>query len=172
MKLQKIAERHGLELIETTDKYNGYPSNLKNAIIGFNNFKQAEEIAEKYNLEITSFNKKDGWELWYRTNSYISTPFTNSSDDYGDNYSEVRKMDEEEFIDREVLHFFSGNVIESFDEIESFLSAKKEIWKHVDLMETDEIVITYEGNYYDTIKKESMYFYHDTKHFVIGVQKQ
>lgn len=173
MKLQKIAERYNLEIIETTDKSNGYPSNLKSAIIGFDNFKQAEEIAEKYNLKITSFHKRNGWSIWYRTNSSIGTPFTNSYEDYGDNYSEIHEMDEEEFIENEVKFFFdSSNNIKSFSQIEAFLSAKKEIWKHVDLMEADEIVITYEGNYFDTIKKESMYFYHDTKHFVIGVQEK
>ncbi|MGL5713279.1 MAG: hypothetical protein ACRCX2_09690 [Paraclostridium sp.] len=172
MKLQKIAERHGLEIIETTDRSNGYPSNLKGAIIGFESFKQAEEIAEKYNLEITSFHKKDGWNFYYRTGANMYKAFTNSCEDYGDNYSEVEKMGEEDFIDREVLHFFSGNVIESFEQIESFLSSKKEIWEEVNKMEDDEIVITHEGNYYETIKKESMYFYHDTKYIVIGVQEK
>ena len=169
--LQKIAERHGLELIETTDKSNGYPSNLKGAIIGFENFKQAEEIAEKYNLEISCFEKKDGWHFYYRTGANMYQAFTNSSSDYGDNYSEIPKIDEEDFIENEVRWFLEDN-LKSFEQIESFLSAKKEIWKEVDKMEEDEIVITYEGNYYETIKKESMYFYHDTKHFVIGVQEK
>lgn len=169
--MENIAYEHGLEIINTTSERNGYPSNLKKAIIGFENFKQAEEIAEKYNLEITSFEKKDGWDLWYRTNSSIYEPFSNSSEDYGDNYSQLYKMDEEDFIENEVKFFFDNN-IESFEQIEAFLSAKKEIWNHICKMEDDEIVIAHEGNYYETIKKESMYFYYDTKHFVIGLQEK
>ena len=36
-------------------------------------------------------------------------------------------------------------------------------------MEVDEIVITCQGEYYETIKKESMYFTHDTNHVTIGL---
>lgn len=169
--ITKIAEKYNLEIIETTNQSNGYPSNLQYAIIGFETFKQAEEIAEKYNLEISTFEKRDGWNLWYRTGANMYKAFTNSCEDYGDNYSEVRKMDEEDFIENEVKWFLEDN-LKSFEQIESFLSAKKEIWKEVDMMEDDEIVITYEGNYFETIKKESMYFYHDTKHIVIGVQEK
>ena len=44
---RNLAEVEGLEFIETTSERNGYPSNLQGAIIGFESFKQAEEIAEK-----------------------------------------------------------------------------------------------------------------------------
>ena len=36
-------------------------------------------------------------------------------------------------------------------------------------MEEDELVITCQGSYYETIKKESMYWAHDTKHITIGL---
>lgn len=165
---RQIAESEGLDFIETTSQRNGYPSNLEGAIIGFKTFQQAEEIAEEFGLEITTFEKKDGWDLWYRTGGKIYKAFSNSSEDYGDNYQEVGKMDEEDFIENEVMFFFD-DAKESFDQIESFLKQKKEIWEEVENMEDDEVVITHEGRYSDTIKKESMYFYHDTKHLAIGL---
>jgi hypothetical protein len=165
---REIAEVEGLDFIETTSERNGYPSNLKGAIIGFESFKQAEEIAEKYELEIQSFEKKDGWALWFRSGSWMGEAFKNSSDDYGDNYSELAKMDEAEFLESEVKYFFEDDR-ESFDEIEAFLNQKKEIWEEIEKMEDDEIVITNCGSYSETIKKESMYFYHDTKHLAIGL---
>ena len=165
---RELAEAQGLQFIETTSERNGYPSNLKDAIIGFESFKQAEEIAEKFGLEIITFEKKDGWQLWHRSGGRPYQAFTNSSDDYGDNYQEVGKMDEEDFIENEVMFFFE-DAKESFDQIESFLKQKKEIWEEVEKMEDNEIVITHEGRYSETIKKESMYFYHDTKHIAIGL---
>lgn len=36
-------------------------------------------------------------------------------------------------------------------------------------MEVDEIVITCQGEYYETIKKVSIYWAHDTKHITIGL---
>ena len=169
--LKNIAKNNNLELIETTSQPNGYPSNISGALIGFESFAQAEELAKEYNLEISTFKKKDGWSLWYRTESTAYKPFMNSSSDYGDNYSEFSKIDEEDFIENEVKFFFENDLV-SFDQIESFLKQKKEIWEQIELMEDDEIVITNDGRYFETIKKESMYFYHDTNHNVIGIQEK
>jgi hypothetical protein len=165
---RELAEVEGLQYIETTSERNGYPSNLKGAIIGFEEFKQAEYWAEKLGLSIETFSKKDGWDLWHREGSGAYKAFENSSDDFGDNYQEIPKMTEEEFIESEVKFFFEDDK-ESFDEIESFLKQKKEIWEEVEKMDDNEIVITNEGRYSETIKKESMYFYNDTKHIAIGL---
>ena len=171
--LTTIAKINNLEVIDTTSERNGYPSNLKKGIIGFENFKDAKALAEEYNLEITTFDKKDGWSLWFRTGATTYEPFLNSCEDYGDNYSEIKKTDEESFILDEVKYFFEDeNNLESFEIIEAFLKAKKVIWDEVQKMEDDEIVITHEGNYYETIKKTSMYWSHDTKHHVIGLQEK
>lgn len=75
--LRGIAEKQGLSLIETTDQMNGYPSNTKMAIVGFDTFEQAEEIAKEYNLSIKVFKKRDGWQLWYRTGNTAYEPFNN-----------------------------------------------------------------------------------------------
>ena len=56
--LDEIAYNNSLELIETTTGKNGYPENLKYAIIGFKNFEQAKEIAKKHDLLITEFRDK------------------------------------------------------------------------------------------------------------------
>lgn len=53
--IKEIAYEHGLEIIETTTGRNGYPQELKHAIIGFSTFREAEELAERYGLKITSF---------------------------------------------------------------------------------------------------------------------
>jgi len=56
--LEYIAYQNGLELIETTDQRNGYPSHLKYAIIGFDSFEQAEKISKGSGLQIEIFEKK------------------------------------------------------------------------------------------------------------------
>ena len=50
--LTTLAKQENLELISTTDSANGYPSNEMQAIIGFDNYEQAEELAEKNNLSV------------------------------------------------------------------------------------------------------------------------
>ena len=43
--------------------------------------------------------------------------------------------------------------------------------EELEYLNDDQLVITYEGNYHETIEKESIYFYHDTNHYVIGLIK-
>jgi hypothetical protein len=169
--LKEIAEVNNLQYITTSNQANGYPSDLRGALIGFDSFTQAEELAAKFDLEIASFYKKDGWNLWYRDGGRLYEAFKNSSEDYGDNYNEFHKGTEENFIEHELKPFFDNEEL-TFDSIEAILKTKKEIWEEIDKMDDDEIVITNEGRYYETIKKESMYFYHDTKHYVIGLQNK
>lgn len=45
--LTTLAKQENLELISTTDSPNGYPHNEMQAIIGFDNYEQAAELAEK-----------------------------------------------------------------------------------------------------------------------------
>lgn len=167
--LHEIADSNNLEIIETISEANGYPSNLQYAIIGFETFKEADEIAEKYGLEIESFEKKDGWQLWYRTGNKMYETFENGSDDYGDNYSEFNggEMSEEAFLEEEVLPRLSE--FETFDDLQEFLNSKKEVYESISEAELDEKVITYMGEYYETIKMRSMYFNHDTRCYAIGL---
>jgi len=165
--LREIAENNGLTYAESTSGTNGYPSNIKGIIIGFDNFKDAEELAEKHGLSIEFFTKKDGWYLWKRTNNQAHEPMKNSSDDYGDNYHQFEKMSEKVFYESEIK-----DSLENFDNLEdlqNFLSKKQELFEEIEKMEVDEIVITCQGEYYETIKKESMYFTHDTNHVTIGL---
>jgi len=165
--LRTIADSHNLQYIETTSQPNGYPSNIKGAIIGFDSFDEAQKLADEYNLSIEFFTKKDGWQLWYRTGNTAHEPMKNSSADYGENYSELEKMIEEEFYKNEIK-----DSIENFDnlsDLQKFLSEKEKLFNEIDNMEDDEIVITCQGKYYETIKKTTMYFSHDTKHTVIGL---
>ena len=92
--LQDIKEKYPhLELIETTDQRNGYPSCLRYAIIGFENWSELEKIQIEFGIDDEYpkiFTQKAGWNLWYRTNNTAFKPFENDDDiqsTYGDNYN-------------------------------------------------------------------------------------
>lgn len=165
--LREIAENEGLSYIETTAGTNGYPQNLKFAITGFDTFEQAQELADKYDLNIESFKRKDGWDLWSRDSRNMFAPYQNTAEDFGDNYNEFEKIDEAEFFEREIKP--SVDNFEDFESLETFLKDKKEVWQEIEDMEDNEIVITCYGEYYETIKKESMGFSHDSWYYIIGV---
>ena len=167
-----IAEDNGLTYIETTSGNNGYPQAIKSAIIGFDTFEEAEKLAEDHNLSIELFTKKDGWQLWYRTSNNAHEPIKNSSDDYGDNYSQFDKMTEEEFLTNEVLPVIKDIEMtdnNNFDFLESFIEQQRKLFNKIDELEENEIVITCQGQYYDTINVYSMESYHDTKYIAIGL---
>lgn len=170
--LREIAEIENLEYFETTDQANGYPSHIQGALKGFVTFEQAQEIAIKYDLSIESFYKKDGWNLWVRTGNWMYEPFQNSCDNYGDIYSQFEgrlstENWEGEFFESEVKPFLEE--FDNFDDLKKFINDKEELLEEIGKADDDELVITQYGSYYETIKKESMYFYFDTKHSVIGL---
>ena len=167
--LREIAEIENLEYFETTSQMNGTPANLNGALKGFNSFEQAQKIAEKYRLNIESFEKSDGWQLWYRTGNNMYEPFLNTSNDYGDNYSEFagNSITASEFFESEVKPELEN--FNNFDDLKKFIKEREELFSKIENAGENEIVITNYGTYYETIEKHSMYFYHDTHHYVIGL---
>ncbi|WP_289091536.1 hypothetical protein [uncultured Bacteroides sp.] len=162
-----IAEIENLQVIETTSAMNGYPQSIKKALIGFDTFEQAERIANEYGLSIELFTKNDGWQLYYRTNNRAYSAIVVSAEEYGDNYMSFTKSDYDDFYENEVKGMIGD--FDSFDEVESFIENKKRVYEAIEDLEDDEMVLTYQGEYYDTVKKYTMCHYYDTKTTVIGI---
>ena len=165
--LAEIASENGFQLIDTTANSTGYPERLQKAIIGFDTFEQAEELAKENGLSIEFFQQHDGWDLWYRTGSTAYEPFRRSAEDFGDDYSEFSKDDLEDFYENEVQPMVSE--FESFDDLRSFLDQNEKIKDEIEDAEDDEIVITCCGEYYDTIKERTMSYNYDSHRYAIGL---
>ena len=166
--LRFIAQENDLQYIETTSERNGYPSKIKGAIIGFDNFDQAQEIANENDLSIEVFTKKDGWQLWYRTGNSAYKEFEIDSSFYGEDYLELEAgMDEEDFFNEEIEPFILD--CNNFDELDKFIENKKEIFGAIQAAAKNEVVLVHNGYYFETIKTTSMEFYHDTNHSAIGL---
>lgn len=58
---------------------------------------------------------------------------------------------------------------DNFEEIESYLESQKEIYEAIENLEDDEMVLTLNDKYYDTVKQYTMCHYYDTKTTVIGL---
>ena len=105
-------------MVETTSQANGYPSNLKYAYIGFETFEQAEEFANKFNMELAILDKHNGWQLWHRGNTAWEA-FHIDSNDYGDNYCHFRASDAENFYEENVKPCLEE--FDSFEGLEEFI---------------------------------------------------
>lgn len=167
--IQEIAEINNLTIIETTSERSGYPSRLQYAIIGFENFEKAQSLADEFGLVFETFEKKDGWQLWFRTGNIAFEEFKNSSEDYGDNYSEFDggELSPEAFYEDEIKPRLSD--FDRLEDLKSFISCQEEIIEKIGDASVNEKVIINEGRYYDTIPLRSMYFSHDTHNYAIGL---
>lgn len=59
--VEQIADEEGLTVQPTTPDGNGYPRDEQLAIIGFEDFEQAEKFADYYDLKLVILERRDGW---------------------------------------------------------------------------------------------------------------
>ena len=62
-----ICDDYDLEAAEITTGTNGYPRNLRGAVLlngGDTTINGAQAIAELYGVELVSLHRRDGWQLW------------------------------------------------------------------------------------------------------------
>lgn len=147
---------------------NGYPIGIRGAIIGFESWKQAEEFANENGLTLVSLHKCDGWQMYERGNK-MWEPFKPSASWYGDDYTQFSADDYEDFYDSEVKPFLCD--FDDFETLQSFVEKQKVVYEELSKIDESKLVITFFGDYYDTIDKESMEWNHDTHRYIIGAVK-
>ena len=171
--INEIASENGLQVINTTTGLNGYPQSLKEAIIGFDDFEQAEKLAEQYHLDIEIFTKRDGWQLWSRNNNSAYDAFERSAEDYGENYQQFSAdMSQNDFLQQVGAASFIDELADEedgLDRIEDYIKGLRELYDEIAIADDDEIVIANGDVYVETIKKKTMQYSYDTKHYVIGL---
>lgn len=162
----ELAYDNDLQFIETTEAANGYPQNLKPALIGFNDYEDAEEFAQEHDLQTYVFHKRYGWQLWQRSKPAYE-PMTITSDDYGDDYNMFTHDELDDYFGNEVKPRLDD--FDNMEELKKFLNEQEEIMNELERCDENEAVITYCGDYYDTVKVKSIEWSHDTHNYVIGV---
>lgn len=168
LSLAEIADNEGLKYVESTSGINGYPKNIQDAIVGFDNWEQLEKVAKKYNLNAINLHKRDGWQL-YERQGIPTEPYKNSCNDYGDDYSEC--YDADAYQKQVMEDAFPYLEFSTFEDIEKWLKEKKEVYEELLTCGENEIVITNQGRFYEKINETSMEFSHDTHNYIIGLQK-
>ena len=171
--INEIASENGLQVIDTTTGLNGYPQCLKKAIIGFENFEQAEKLAEEYHLDIEVFTKRDGWQLWSRDNNSAYDAFERSASDYGENFQQFEaNMSQDDFLQQVGASSFIDELADEedgLDRIEEYMRDLRELYNAIASAADDEIVIADGDVYVETVKEKTMQYSYDTKNYVIGL---
>ena len=171
--INEIASENGLQVINTTTGLNGYPKSLKEAIIGFEDFEQAEKLAEEYHLDIEIFTKRDGWQFWNRDNNHAYDAFERSASDYGENFQQFEgNISQDEFLQQVGASSFIDELADEedgLDRIEEYMKDLRELYNAIAKAADDEIVIADGDVYVETINEKTMQYSYDTKNYVIGL---
>lgn len=161
------AESLGLYIIETTPDANGYPKNLKKAIIGFEDMESAEKFAKENGLSVEIFKRRAGWQLWYRTGIWPDKPF-NMPHVYSDDpsYECFFSGDEESFVEgvKAVI-----SELDDFDLIKGFIEMKSNIWDEFGILGDDEFILVRDGKLDKVLDIHKMHFEYDGTYREIGV---
>lgn len=168
-RMNEIAYVCGLDVVETTTGRNGYPQNIKQAIVGFDEWEYAESVAERYGLRITTLHKRDGWQLWERNGDTTLEPLKPEASWYGDNYHAYEGDDVQSWYEDAVKPFLED--IDSWDGLHDFVRHAHKTYEAIHCAYDTELVITHENSYYDTISKECLSWSHDTHHYVIALME-
>lgn len=168
-RINEIAYVCGLDVVETTTGRNGYPQNIKQAIVGFDEWEYVVSVAERYGLRITTLHKRDGWQLWERNGDTTLEPLKPTEEWYGDNYKFYQGDDTQTFFFDEMKPFLGD--IDSYEELLSFIDDKRDAIKQIERAYENEWVVLREGEHYETIGKECMSWSHDTHHYVIALME-
>lgn len=160
------ADSLGYEIIETTDNCNGYPSNLKKAVIGFEDFEDAEHFAKENGGEIIKLRRKAGQQLWSRGSRAFEPFYMSKVYDDDPCYEMYFCGDEERFTDN-----VKGQIAEmnDFALIQSFVEEKAEIWDEFCTLGENEFILVKDGKLEGVIEEERMDYEYDSTYYRIGV---
>jgi len=168
-KIEKTLENN-LKIVEITHAYNDYPKNLGDlAVIGFDNYDEAYEYANKYSGEISLLKTRDGWHFWHNL-GYRGNPLTCNDylNDLGDDYSLMNRKDAINIFKlrmTEAINAFDGD----FKDLDDIYKNYEETFEHIYCLNDDENVICYLETYYETVKDTMMSYHEDVYTYTIGV---
>lgn len=164
--IHDIGEQEGLRVVETTSERNGYPRNCKFALVGLGDFKQAEDLAKKYNLNIINLSKHDGWALWHRGGMAYG-PISFDESWICDDERLLKKSALENFFQDEVIGMLE-NVIE-FEEACAIMKNAKEIYEELQNIDDDEQLLLNCGQFIGIYPLAAMELSYDTRMYAIAL---
>ena len=147
------AEELGLIIIETTSEGNGYPNNLKKAVIGFENFEDAENFVRENGGEIIQLSRKAGHQLWSR-GGRVYEPFNMQKVYDNDPCCEMYFCGDEERFTENIKEQIAE--VNDFALIQSLIEEKTEIWEQFCTLGEDEFILIKDGQFEDVVEGERM----------------
>lgn len=169
--LSIMASLEGLSQVDIKTRDN----NIE-AVTGFRDFNHVKEIANKYGLKIVSLERPGVTREMMIMAYSISEPikvdrFLYSSCDPKNAYMDhtINDIKEYDFIDENVIEHLKK--CETFEELNRTVSKYKELYDNLKCMKNDEILIVKNGEYFNTVKRQTTNFEFNGILMTIGLIK-
>lgn len=163
------AELLGLQVIETCDNARGYPSGINKAIIGFNDFKDAQNFAieNTESKEVHLFKIRDGHHF-YQNLGWKIRPLSAGDyvNDLGMNYRFFSDFDQEFEAAIDNLQYFKAG----FDDYLTLIKRFETYKEIIDQLDDDStLILNTNDNTLEEVKNELMGYSEDVYTYIIGV---
>ena len=156
----------GFREIEVCDNARGYPSGLTKAIVGFENFNQAQEFAKENDLDVCLFKIRDGHHFHHSLGTtFEPLTYIDYLNDLGDNYR-IFDFDTEFKAAMENLDCSDANI----DDYKNVIMQFEEYREIASYIDNDSILIyNSESKTIEEVKKVLMGYNEDVYNYIIGV---
>lgn len=167
------ATEQGLDIVEVTEAYNGYPKNTSKAVIGFDTFEEAQSFADKTDRDIVRMSRRDGHHFWY---SYGRTfePLRPDASWFGDNYTCYENQEQWWSEEKDYLcYYVLGDETEiSSEDFKKHINRLIEIYNTFEsLDENQQVLLASDRDYPEIIPISTMHFHDgDVTDYVIAVK--
>lgn len=169
--LENIAYIEGLKIVETTSDASGYPRGLGRAVVGFDTFEEAQDVADKYGLTVVKLHKRDGLHLWYndRQELHDGDRPTLKPEDMG--YRTIYWACDEDLVTDDLKAAIAG--LDDIECICNLAQSRKEIIEELDTLGDDEAIFT-DGEdktmtEWEKVNIHPTEWQYDTHHYCIAV---
>lgn len=168
----KYADTLGYDVITVTEDKRGFPVNLTEAVIGFEDFEDAKAFAKETNKSTLLLTKKDGWKHWLY-HGHIYEPMKLNADWYRDDCLCFDKKkdwwdDEKERIRSIILNENDLNF--SYEEFIEYMKKISKIAEAFDKLSDNEQVLLYDNEIPEIIPVETVRWGYDGETYIIAVK--
>lgn len=163
--IEDIAQEYGLDYCDTTTGMNGYPQELKLAVVGFGDAGTLRIVKEKYGMKAVELRKKEGHSLWTRSRAGYVEPY-----DLTRVFDDGIQFFNESDIDAAVISMGESiaNGEMDIDDIVRRINLLKEVNDTLEYIEDDEFIDLNESDI-ATHKIKAMGYEYDGTYYTYGL---
>ena len=156
------------KVVCTTQGTNGCQESVKSAVIGFDNFGEAEEFANRHGGVLVTLYQKNDWDLW-ELKGIATEPFAISADDFGECFTAYSYDQRNEWLLEAKESLVSMIDDMTSDELIEWFQDFGEICEEFDNMYDGEMLLFHKGQFDCIVKQFVVRHSYDSQTYIIGV---